>query len=380
MYRVSIWIIGILALLALAAGISGFFWGLPDLLGLTSVAEYVKFWGLILGGLSVFWGLMLNNERVKQANKQLENSTKQLEIVAKQVEIATKQSEIAERGQIGTRFKDAALLLADDRTSANLSGVCALHQIAKEVYENGSQRSYIATILDILCAYIRENYSVENKNPQKDRVILQTIVDKLFKAEGILIYKRLAINLYRVDLSKLNLHDANLSYANLSYANLPYANLSRTDLFSANLSGAQLSFANLSGTDFSCAELLGADFSCAELLGADLSCADLSCAELTCAKLLKVDLSAAVLSGASLFSASFSLESVKSVEIRYGGEREIVTALREYPKDHVFEDVGSDYFVFAPDELENKYLVHKVFEGVRTDIGIKWYTLSRTQS
>lgn len=59
---------------------------------------------------------------------------------------ANRRNIIIGKGNLDTRFKDAALLLAHENTSANISGIYALHQIAIEASKGDSdQQGYIKT-------------------------------------------------------------------------------------------------------------------------------------------------------------------------------------------------------------------------------------------
>lgn len=123
-----------------------------------NLASFIKLLGAVIGMITVIWGIKINNDRVNQ--------------IAKQVE---KQNEITERGQINTRFKDAALLLAEDNTSANLSGAFALHQIAKDASLKVDKEGYVEIIHEILCAYVSENRDNENRL-LTSRIILNNLL------------------------------------------------------------------------------------------------------------------------------------------------------------------------------------------------------------
>lgn len=135
----------------------------------SALGEYVKTVATGLGGALVILGLWINNRRVAEQ---------------------TRQNNIAEKGQINTRFKDAATLLGSGNVSSIISGVYALHQIALESSEEkGIQRGYVSIIHDILCTYIRENTEIiVNKDTGKEwlenskpTIVIQTIIKVLFK-------------------------------------------------------------------------------------------------------------------------------------------------------------------------------------------------------
>ena len=217
----------------------------------TNLGGYVKFIGAAIGGLIVFWGLLINNERVRQMSEQVKNQNK--------------QNEIAERGQIGTRFKDAALLLAEDNISANLSGVEALYQIAKEEYINQTKNGYIETIYRIFYSYLHENIGPHKEDKRSTQTVgrnlapvIQSIIDKLLKNDGEKIFNISNINLKRFDLRNIDLESVYLQGANLQEAYLQSVNLQKSNLQEANLVRAKLISAKLQHADFSGATLKSA--------------------------------------------------------------------------------------------------------------------------
>lgn len=221
-----------------------------------------------------------------------------------------KSIELTQKGQLDTRFKDAALLLANDNTSANLSGIYALHQIAIDASKRKKdQKGYIDVVQNILCAYIRENSQLKVNDSiliirQKPEVIFQTIVDVLINDKydihinGFLtvkvqnknsnsnMYKEENLNFSKSDfsnfsfdnidlngvsLTKANLRGANLRGASISNANLNGADLRRTDLSRASIYETDLRGANLNGADLSRTRIYDVDLSEADLRGVDLT-------------------------------------------------------------------------------------------------------------
>lgn len=230
--------------------------------------EFFQFLFLILGGVVALWGLWINNKRLKTTNKQVELQTEQ-------VKIAIKQIQLAEKTQINTRFKDAAQLLASEHTSAILSGIYALDQIAVEVSKSDDEqyKGYVQVVLDILCAYLRENSVLDYEDKPVDRkrpkIVFQTIVLQLFLVNES-VYAGLYKDLQRTYLADLSLNKANLQGAVLIEANLQGAWLCNTNLQSAflietNLQRANLQKANLRGALFNNAKFYKTDFSEAEM-------------------------------------------------------------------------------------------------------------------
>lgn len=168
-----------------------------------SLGEYVRTMITVLGGALVLLGLWINNRRVAEQ---------------------TRQNNIAEKGQINTRFKDAATLLGSDSVSSILSGVYALHQIALETTEGAKgQRGYVNIVHDILCAYVRENTdTIKNEENgkawrinRKPTIVIQTIVKVLFKNNQF-VYRGLMTDLSDCVFENINLEDAQIMNVDFS--------------------------------------------------------------------------------------------------------------------------------------------------------------------
>ena len=231
----------------------------------------------------------------------------------------------------------------DETTAPNLEvrigGIYSLERIAQD-----SDRDHIQ-VMEILCAYIRENADGENAplpdgDPtpqewqawgQKGRIHPRLDVDVALKVierrspdqkaiETAYSKEGYRLGLERAplrklvltgrDLSKADLHDAQLQGANLWGAKLQGANLGGAKLQGANLRGAELQGANLwraelQGANLGGAQLQGADLGGAQLQGADLGGAKLQGADLRGAQLQGADLGVAHLQGANLGVAQF---------------------------------------------------------------------------
>lgn len=165
--------------------------------------EYVKTVATVLGGALVVLGLWINNRRVAEQ---------------------TRQNNIAEKGQINTRFKDAATLLGSEKVSSILSGVYALHQIALESsIGDEMQKGYVRIIHDILCAYVRENTETIVKEDDgrewrvnsKPTIVIQTIMKVLFKNNEF-IYSDLMTDLSNCIFEDIDLDDAYMAHVDFS--------------------------------------------------------------------------------------------------------------------------------------------------------------------
>ena len=167
--------------------------------------------------------------------------------------------------------------------------------------------------------------SSENDKNQNLEEEQQTLLNILFKPDGITKSKECLVNLTGIHLANVDLQKADLSHAkldgvNLSEANLLGANLSRAHLQSATLLNANLRRANLSRarlqhadlsevffwyTDLSEANLLGAHLSRARILRADFSGARIHRADFSEARILHADFSRAGIHRADFSNASF---------------------------------------------------------------------------
>jgi hypothetical protein len=250
--------------------------------GKKSLAEILTYSGAIAGGI-----LFLANAR--------ENA---------------RRNNLMEKGQLDIRFKDAATLLAAKESSAILSGIFAMNQIAIEAAQDKRMNGYVGITKKIFCAILRENSKIErdktsHKIISSERsmplIVFQTIVDVLFREKTEEHYK-----LYKTDLNQTDLSEMDLIGADLRDADLKDANLIGANLIGADLRGADLRRANLYGANLSEADLYRADLSGAYLSGANLIGANLIGAKLIVAKLIVADLRGANLRGAILRGANLT--------------------------------------------------------------------------
>ncbi len=203
----------------------------------TALGEYVKTMATVLGGALVVLSLWINNRRVMEQ---------------------IRQNNITEKGQINTRFKDAATLLGSESVSSILSGVYALHQIAMETsVGNARQRGYVSVIQDILCAYIRENTdTIKNEDNgkawrvnKKPTIIIQTIMKVLFKNDGF-IYSNLITDLSDCVFEHINLDDAHLVGVDFSRTKFIKSSFKNANFTSCYLEESFIDETDFSGSNF----------------------------------------------------------------------------------------------------------------------------------
>ena len=218
----------------------------------TTIADTLKYVGAFIGGILLAVNAYFIYRRTEEQSKSNNLTIKGQELIAK--------------GQLDTRFKDAATLLATGNTSAELSVIHALHQIAIEASKTKDQKDYVGVIKDILIAFIRENSNIEEETNAKSNIVLQTIIDKLFRDKCCEIYAE-----YRTDLSNTVLKGMDFFYAQLQKVKF-----SNVKLQGANFGGAQLQKAyfwtvQLQKVNFGGTELQGAYFANSQMQTADFA-------------------------------------------------------------------------------------------------------------
>lgn len=237
-------------------GVVGFFIGFPEMLfgkydpegnllkDNSIFGDYIKLLGTLIGILLVALGLWINNTRVKEQ---------------------TRQNNIAEKSQINTRFKDAATLLASDNTSANLSGIYALHQVALESSKDKYDNYYIKVVHDILCAFIRENSVIEKTTNfenstitkaevLKPTIVFITILNILFRNDNN-IYKNLNSDLSFSVLKGFTLSDLCLNHVDLNNSLIYRVTFNNCDFenvecFETNFSSVNFQLTNFNVVNF----------------------------------------------------------------------------------------------------------------------------------
>jgi len=216
----------------------------------TTIAETLKYVGAFIGGILVIVNAYFVYKRTKEQNR---------------------SNNLVAKGQLDTRFKDAATLLASGNTSAELSAIHALHQIAIEASQTEDQKDYVKVIKDILIGFIKENSVfeyMEDENGKilhdefrrpiikeakntKSNIILQTIIDKLFKGSECIIYKIYdAIGEVPTDLSATVLKGIDFSHARLQGVIFENAQLQGVVFYFSKLQNANFVDADLQNADF----------------------------------------------------------------------------------------------------------------------------------
>lgn len=239
-----------------------------------SPSEILTYIGVICGAIVVIANLSANNRR----------------------------NQLTEKGQLDIRFKDAALLLASENTSANLSGIYALHQIALEASKDEDNKGYVKVIHEILCAFLRENSKIEKDEEQnyissktlKPNIVFQTIIDVLFKDE-----KRI-FALFEANLASIVLANINLSNTRLTNIYFGYSVFTHVSFESSILTNINFNSIKFQEVDFKNAELLDII-----IYKSELNCVSFINSNLNNVNLSKIDILSSYFNGAYLRNILF---------------------------------------------------------------------------
>lgn len=272
---------------------------LQELLGVDEKYDVLKTIGFCVAGVLLVWQAGAANKRAKA-----------MENAAKEQANATKNTEAGLRQE---RLKNAIEHLGNEKESVRTGGAYELFHLAKDT------RDLRQTVLDILCAYIRQTtgegaYQAEHKTKPSGEI--QGLLTLLF-AQKHDIFENCSINLQGSCLNGAILIQARLKKADLWLAQLQGAILWRAQLQEAVLIEAQLQRATLWGV-----QLQGADLSKAKLQEANIINAQLMTSlpcylqpQLQGADLMNAQLQGAILRGAQLQGANLSKVQLQGAEL-----------------------------------------------------------------
>ena len=171
--------------------------------GKKSLSEIMTYAGATAGGLILIGNLLANQQRAKEQQKTND--------------LTRTFHKLTEKGHLDTRFNNAVGHLSNENSAIVLSGIHVLHQIAIE------HTDYVQVIHNLFCSYLRENsarlYEKSEflKTPEKCPIIIQTLIDYLFKPYNNKdsVYKEYKSDLSFSTLKKCNfeieLNDVNFS-------------------------------------------------------------------------------------------------------------------------------------------------------------------------
>ena len=255
-----------------------------ELLDLPSKNETLKFLGIGMGGVLVALQALMSYKRAKAMEQTAEA---QADAAKAQADAVSK----TEQGQRQDRLKNAIEHLGHEKDSVRLGGAYELFHLAEDT-EDLRQ-----TVLDILCAHIRQTTSEDKyrkKYKSKPSEEIQSLLTLLFVQEHE-VFKGCHIN-----LQESWLNGADIRRAHLERAILTKAHLQGTILYRAHLQNANFRDAYLQGANLDIAHLQAADFIQAHLQGAQLFRAYLQGAEFFGAYLQGARLYSSCMQGARL--------------------------------------------------------------------------------
>lgn len=225
------------------------------------------------------------------------------------------------RGQQTQRFKDAGEQLGSESVVTRIAGIYSLEHVMRESPEDH------ATVIEVLCAFIREHAPSAWSEPQDEsgpldhprtdvQAALTVVARRPDRPEDGLVIDLSGLYLEGARLSHARLARANLSGSHLLGAVLRAADLSQAGLRKAVLQAAELDRANLYRADLTGASLRSADAYKADLRYADLHGTNLNGAHLVAARLDNADLLDARLADARLEEASLRRASLICADMR----------------------------------------------------------------
>ncbi len=214
----------------------------PD--NLDRIGELTKLLLSIIGGLGIFYGLIISNKRALITEKS----------VLKQGE----QIELARKSQIDERFKNAVEHLGNDKEPIILGGVAELVQIAKE-----DQEKYSEVVFNILCSYIRSKTNIDTQESSNfNPTIIKTILNYLFKIDDKNPFKGLNADLSNTNLLGQDIDTCDFTGANLSSTYL--SSVSNSIFEECNLNGAIIRTSSFTNNILNGASLYDAFFTMVE--------------------------------------------------------------------------------------------------------------------
>jgi len=215
----------------------------------------------LVGGIAIIVTLIFNALRTTAMMEQTKNTTETLKNSQEQIKITQKQLDNSQKQIRSEQFKNAIDHLGNDKQAIVLGGVHALYDLALNYEE------YRKQVFEILCSFIREETrklkyqkrknSDDSNTTVTSSIVIQTIIDKLFREKESQKFYIEAFKEKQADLSGAFLPEINLQNAYIPNIFLLNVNLQRAHLSGVNLQGAFLFGVNLQRTDLRNANLQG---------------------------------------------------------------------------------------------------------------------------
>lgn len=272
---------------------------IPDLLGVRSKHDALKFLGVGIGGVLVALQALMSYKRAKAMETTAAAQAAAAEAQAKASEHHATANENTERGQQIDRLKVAIEHLGNPSVSVRLGGAYELFHLARDAGE------FRETALQIICSHIRrttgegEYQAGHQASPSEE---IQSLLRLVF-VEHPTHFRGFRVDLTGSYLRGVDLRCAHLRNARFAKANLEKALLDKAKLENADFFGARLCHASLERACLRNAALVEANLQHCKLIGADLSETRLHGADLRDACLGRAILREAVLEGTKLCKA-----------------------------------------------------------------------------
>ena len=266
-----------------------------------------------MGGVLVALQALMSYKRARALEDTAKAQSDASRAQARATEEQAAANQNTERGQRQERLKNAIEHLGSAFDSVRMGGAYELFHLAEDTPR------WRQTILDILCAHIRQTTSqrqYRDRYKSRPSEEVQTLLTLLFVREHD-VFEDGNINLKGSWLCGAELSEGRLDWADLTATNLQNATFHRSRLqhallFDARLRGAHLVRARLYGASLYRAELQGANLGRALLHGADLLDTRLHGANLAMVQMQGAILGGAQLQGAHLWQTD--LRGVRSDE------------------------------------------------------------------
>ncbi|MDJ0728946.1 MAG: pentapeptide repeat-containing protein [Crocosphaera sp.] len=207
-------------------------------------------------------------------------AAKRATAMEKTAQAAEKNVEVVQNSQITERFTKAVEQLGSDNLSIRLGGIYALEKIAQDAPE-----TYHWTIMEILCAFIRNHeLSISKKEIKQEKTIQK---NRDLQAALMVIGRR--NTKYDSEKSLLDLRGSNLSFTQLDNDNY---NFSKAVFYECNFTGIKWNKVHLQAAFLNYSDLTNALFYYCDLTGANLEAITITKAKFNSSNLQKANFEA----------------------------------------------------------------------------------------
>ena len=310
--------------------------GLLGLTDDTAKNRILSFIGIGMGGILIALQALASYKRAK-AMEDAANAHAQ----------ANQNTELGQRQE---RLKNAIEHLGHDSVSVRLGGAYELFHLAED------NRELNQTVLDILCAHIRQTTSereYRENYPVKPSEEIQSLLTLLFVSNHR-VFLGCHINLQKSWLNGANLRKARLTNAGLGHIYLENANINETMMQGVDLINASLTQANFTNAEIQGAWLINANLTNSILSGAKMQGANLMYANMENTTLKKTQMQAVSFYNAQIQKTHFINTQIQGAKFRqpyYEENFEFIIKSSMYKED--------DFNTLHFDDIANKKKIQK---------------------